>query len=243
MYPHATIYQFGKSHGYGELALHASRARRFFYRFLRSLGGGLIGFGVIAVIFVFWPPIKEEILFRTGKSEVKLEYNGFGKLLEFVEADRISRVQEEARELGVDSNFSIVVPKIGAKSKAIANVDPGREEEYKDALMKGVAHAKGTAFPGEGRNIFLFAHSTSSPSFISRYNAVFYLLKEVEKGDEVVVFFADKKYEYRVTEKNITEPNDISWLKDTGEERLVLQTCWPPGTISKRLLVVAKPKI
>lgn len=142
------------------------------------------------------------------------------------------------------SNFSVVIPRIGANENVIANVDPSNENEFLKVLQKGVAHARGTAFPGMNGNIYLFAHSTDSFWNVGRYNAVFYLLKEMEIGDGVTIFFQGKRYDYEVNDKQIVDASEVSHIKaDLGRgERLILQTCWPPGTAWKRLLVFAKPK-
>jgi len=42
--------------------------------------------------------------------------------------------------------------------------------------------------------IFLFAHSTDAPWNIIRYNAVFYLLRELDAGDGIIVFFLGKRF-------------------------------------------------
>ncbi len=134
------------------------------------------------------------------------------------------------------------MPKINAKSSVIANVDAAVEDEYFEALKSGIAHAKGTNFPGQGKNIFLFSHSTDSPLNIAQYNADFYLLRKLNSGDKIVVYFSDEKYVYEVDYKVVTGPADVSWFdNDLGGERLVLQTCDPPGTTWKRLIVIAKP--
>ena len=237
-----TIYQAGKSDTHGEAILALSKAARFYYNFLRGLGAGLIGFAVIVVLFTYGPIIKEEVLYNfrnvtPNESKISTE-----SLVDVAEADRIVAVQQEAQEQGVNSYFSVVIPKINAASNVIANVDASSEEDYQAALKNGIAHAKGTYFPGQGNNIFLFAHSTDSPINIARYNAVFYLLRKLEPGDDITVFFADEKYRYQVEQKLVASPEDISWLtKDYGDEALILQTCDPPGTTWKRLLIIAKP--
>ncbi len=149
---------------------------------------------------------------------------------------------EEAAKYGVPTDFSIVIPKINAMAKIISQVNPDNEKEYRAALMKGVAHSYGTGFPGTNSTIFLFAHSTNTLANVSKYNAVFYELKDLEPGDKIIVFFSGFKYTYTVTEKQTVGAKDTDWLtEDTGEERLVLSTCWPPGTTLKRLIVIAKP--
>jgi LPXTG-site transpeptidase (sortase) family protein len=242
MYPQGTIYRFdGQPHG--EVNLHPNLLVRTAFYLLRGVGAGLIGFAVIAAIFTFGPIVKEELLYTTGKKEVSgVVESGFGQLLaDFAEAKKIEQVKAEAQSYGVNSYFSVVIPKIGAASNIVANVSLVDKEEYLAALQSGVAHAKGTHFPGQGESIFLFSHSTDSPVNFARYNAVFYLLGRLEPGDRVIVFFADGRYEYKIRELVVTEAQDTDWLEDKGEEVLILQTCYPPGTSWKRQLVVAKP--
>lgn len=144
-----------------------------------------------------------------------------------------------------DTEFSILIPKLGANAKVFANISPLNKSEFLPVLQKGVAHAKGTVFPGMKGNIYLFAHSTDNFWDAGRYNAVFYLLKDLVSGDEVIVFFENKRFNYKVTESKIVEPSDVSTLTQSQgekEETLILQTCWPPGTTWKRLLVFAKRK-
>lgn len=141
----------------------------------------------------------------------------------------------------VSTEFGIVIEKINANSKVVTNVDPGNEKEYVQALTKGVAHARGTSLPGERGNIYLFSHSTDAPWNIVRYNAVFYLLRELDKGDRVILFYQDRRYDYIVFDKQVVEPNDTSYLTNTYDQSvLTLQTCDPPGTLFKRLIVRAK---
>ncbi len=143
----------------------------------------------------------------------------------------------------VSSQFGIIIPKIGANAPIIPNVDAGNPDVYLPALKTGVAHAAGTVFPGVTGNIFLFAHSTDSFWNVGRYNAIFYLIKELETGDEIDVFFNGVRHIYKVVEKKVVEPSEIGYLTQTlPYEQLTLQTCWPPGTTLKRLLVIARPE-
>lgn len=230
MYPHGIVYQKGKSGRHSEFRPHPSRLVKFGYHFLRILGSGLVTFAIVGVIFSFWPIASEEIKFRLGKSREPM--SGFGELIN----------KSMAQSYGLDPYFSLNIPKINSKANIIPNVDPGDFGEYSQALKQGVAQAKGTGFPGQGKTIFLFSHSTDSPLNFNRYNAVFYLLRKLEVGDRIMVYFLDQTYTYQVTQKIITEVKDTSWLRDQGEgERLILQTCDPPGTSLRRLLIIAWP--
>jgi LPXTG-site transpeptidase (sortase) family protein len=247
MYPHGIIYHADSDNSHGDVFLRAPRRVRIAYGFFRGIGAGLIGFVVIAFLFTFWPVISSEFTYSVNANVVDTRPDPVLKLeqetLIDVEAqekstnlaESIAAVQKEAEELGVDSHFSIVVPKINATSNIIANVDTSNE------LKNGVAHAAGTFFPGQDKTIFLFSHSTNSALNVAQYRAVFYLLRKLENGDKVIIFFADKKYEYEVVDKKTVGASDVEWMtRDFGEERLILQTCTPPGTDWQRLLVFAK---
>ena len=231
MYPHQDIYRSGKSKLSGEINLSPSLVKRTAYHLVRGFGAGVIAFGFIGIIFSFWPIFQSEFLYKFGPKN-KVEISKFAQIIN----------KSQAESLGVDPYFSIYIPKIEAKAKVISNVDAGSQKAYLEALTEGVAHAAGTAFPGQGKTIYLFSHSTDSVINISRYNAVFYLLRKLEKGDRIIVYFLGQEHTYVVTDKVITEATDTSWLTDNGQgERLVLQTCDPPGTSWRRLLLIAKP--
>lgn len=141
------------------------------------------------------------------------------------------------------TGFSLIIPNIGINEKVFANVDPGNPKEYLNILQKGIAHAKGTAFPGENGTVYIFAHSVDNFWNVGRYNAVFYLLNKLENENNITIFFNDKRFDYKVTDKKIVDANDVQYLNPSFEkgEKLILQTCWPPGTTWKRLLIFAEP--
>lgn len=227
MFPNGIIYQAGKSGKTGEFLLRPKFWARVFYHTIRAFGGGLIGFAVIALAFSYYPVIRDEVSYQL-KTPSKV---GFADILD-----------TKAIDYGLDPQFSVYVPKINAKADIIPNVNPGSYSEYSKALQKGVAHAAGTNFPGQNKLVYLFSHSTNSALNFARYNAVFFLLRKVESGDKIIVFFMGKEYEYIVSKKFVVDSTDNSWLTDKNNgEYLVLQTCDPPGTSLRRLIVVARP--
>lgn len=140
----------------------------------------------------------------------------------------------------VDSDFGIIIPKLAANARVIANVDPYDAKAYQWQLTRGVAHARGTAVPGAMGNMFLFAHSSEDFYNAIRYNSVFYLLPKLERGDEIIMYYKGVKFTYAVTEKKLVDAKDVSYLtEEQSGQTLTLMTCWPPGTTLKRLLVFA----
>jgi len=237
MFPRGVIYDRKKKSLHGSVNLQATLKQVILYSFIRGIGSGLIAFAVIAVLFMYWPIIQTEVQYQLHPPGASVAIN----LVDLAKAERVAEIQKETADLGLSSGFSIYIPKIGAKANITANVDASNETAYLDALSHGVAHAAGTNFPGQGKTIFLFAHSTDAPWNVERFNAVFYLLKDLSVGDKITVYFADNRYDYSVTGREIVAADDTSFFTDQVGERLILQTCYPPGTTQKRLLIIAEP--
>jgi len=134
--------------------------------------------------------------------------------------------------------FGLQIDKLGIMVPVIQDVDGNNKEEYNRSLQKGVAHYKGTALPGEGKNVFIFGHS-SSVVVPGELGKIFAKINDLEKGDKVKIYFREKEYLYDVSEKYIVEKTDTSVLKKTDKQTLTLMTCWPLGTNDKRLIVRA----
>lgn len=141
-----------------------------------------------------------------------------------------------------NTDFSIVIPKINATAPVIDNVDPLNSSLYLKALKSGVAHAEGTAYPGTIGNVYLFAHSTDAFYNVGKYNAVFFLIGHLNSGDEIDVYFRGLRYKYIVYDKKVVDPSETKYLGILleGQKTLTLQTCYPPGTTIKRLVVLGK---
>lgn len=139
-------------------------------------------------------------------------------------------------------DFGIVIPKINANASVIKNVDPYNKGEYQIALTKGIAHARGSAVPGDtDGSVFLFSHSSVNFFEASKYNSIFYLLNKLEYGDEIIVYYLGEKYIYQVQDKKTVNPDEVSYINSYSPGgRVVLMTCSPAGTTLKRLLITAK---
>lgn len=221
------------------------------YLILRSVGNFLLLFAIFGVFATFGPALFYEVQYQVIKTRgVTFQVNnatsgdqlaGKAQTASFSDLLTGSKEQEITPP---NTDFSIVIPKIGAAAKIFPNVDPSDENAFLPVLQEGVAHAKGSVFPGDRGNIYLFSHSTDNFWDVGRYNAVFYLLKDLNVGDEVVIFYLGKRYDYFVTGQKTVDPSDTSYITNAqnGSEQLILQTCWPPGTTWQRLLVFARPR-
>ena len=142
----------------------------------------------------------------------------------------------------------IVIPKMG---KNIPLVDVSIDhwasfetmhEVFMDELKKWVVRYPGTAEPGNPGNVYIFWHSSNFPWVKSDYNDVFALLDKLEKGDEIIIYYYQKKFVYKVTEHREVKPGDVKTLesRDNSKKELSLMTCWPVGTTLDRLIVFAE---
>jgi len=140
----------------------------------------------------------------------------------------------------VNTDFAVIVPKIGINAKIVGSVNPIDKKEYTAALKSGVAHASTSFFPDQNGVVYLFSHSTNYEWFIKDLNAIFYLLKNLELQDKIILIYKGKRYTYALREKRIVEATETSYMMPIkGQRTLILQTCWPPGSTYERLLLFA----
>ena len=232
-------------------------SKRYKIVFAIRFSGYLLFFtGLLAIVFLLGPLFQAEVKYRTNRifgvkktiASVVAINPAIPTTNEPVASDNnggpnsFSNVEvQENQIIPVSTDFGIVIEKIDANAKIIANVNPGNEKEYAKALQAGVAQALGSTAPGEKGNLYLFSHSTDAPWNIIRFNAIFYLLRELEKGDRVVIFYQNKRFDYIVYDKVVASPMDVSYLTNKYDMPvLTLQTCDPPGTLLNRLIVRAK---
>lgn len=209
---------------------------------LNRIGKLMILLAVGAIIGFLWPIIREEAKYAFGQTKA-------GKVAERVANTEMkmvigtkSEIENLPNWIVPDREYSIYIPKILAKARVIGNVNAADKSVYSAALKEGVAEAAGLAHPGERGTTYLFAHSAGNSYESIRYNAIFYLLNKMEPGDEVEIVYKDKLHKYQVETREIIAAEDVKYFDDQKEEeKLVLQTCYPPGTAWKRLIVVAKP--
>jgi sortase A len=110
----------------------------------------------------------------------------------------------------------------------------------KSALHDGTLHLKGTSFPWQqDANVYIAGHRLGYPH--TKSWLVFWDLNELRRGGRVVLTDSDgTKYVYRVYDRFILGPNDISATKPVeGMSVISLQTCTLPN-YTERLIVRAE---
>jgi sortase A len=200
-------------------------------KILRILSSILIFLSILFLGLIFYPIAVQEVTYKVNETlGVKYTVNETKKA-------------KEKKLVPSNTDFSIIIPKIAAVAPVISEVDYTNSDIFLKVLKKGVAHAKGTAYPDQVGNVYIFAHSTDAFYNVGNFNAVFYLLGKLNKGDEVVLYYKGNKYTYSVSEVKVVSKDDSYYLGKISEGKtLTLQTCYPPGTTLKRLVVIANFK-
>lgn len=215
--------------------------------FQAKLGIGLVALALGGITGPFIPSIRLETGFLSNRARIAIQqFNNVAiekkpSLPPAVPVLFNPLVTEDGASIDpINTDFSLIVPKVGINAPVIPTVDPTNPGKYLEALKTGVAHASTSFFPDEDGTVYLFSHSTNYDWFVKDLNAVFYLLKNLNENDLIVIFYQGKRYTYRLREKRIVKPTEISYLvPQSGKKSLILQTCWPPGSISERLLIFA----
>ena len=140
----------------------------------------------------------------------------------------------------VGSEPKIIIPKINVEIPAVYTEPAVDEGAVQRALEGGVLHYATSSNPGEVGNAVYFGHSSNNILNRGKYKFAFVLLNRLEPGDTFMLEKDSRRYIYKVTEKKIVEPNNLSVLDDHDKPTATLITCDPPGTSLKRLIVIGE---
>lgn len=143
----------------------------------------------------------------------------------------------------VSKDPKIIIPKINVEIPVIYDEPTIDEAAIERALEKGVVHYPTTSSPGEIGNGVIFGHSANNILNKGKYKFAFVLLKRLETGDTFYIQKDGKRYAYKVFDKKIVPPTDVSVLYPTFPDKpatFTLITCDPPGTSLNRLVVTGE---
>lgn len=209
--------------------------------------------GIISILFSVWPYFSwqlttaKRLSFKAEEApipqgQVLSESTNFTQGVQVIkDADGFSYFvttdQEASQSAETNSvrpkEFYLTIPKLKIE-KAKTRIDSLN-------FYTSLAHFPKTALPGEVGNSFITGHSVL-PQFNDPkdYRAIFTKLGDLEVGDDVIATVGDQTYHYVVQYAKIVDPHDLSVLapiSPTGRN-LTLMTCVPPGTSTKRLVVI-----
>lgn len=99
-------------------------------------------------------------------------------------------------------------------------------------LKRGPGHLQGTVMPGAKGNCVIAGHRDTH----------FRVLKNIEKGDEILIESRQGTYKYKVTGVSVVTPDNTDSLLPTSKGVLNLITCFPfdyVGSAPRRFIVHA----
>jgi sortase A len=136
-----------------------------------------------------------------------------------------------------DEDMTLTVPNM----KRVKDI-PVYGDSVKDetALRNGTLHVKDTGFPWQQEaNVYIAGHRLGYPRTDSFF--VFWDLNKLKRGERVLLTDSeDTRYVYRVFDRRVVGPNEISVKKPIEGKNIVsLQTCTLPN-YSDRLVVQAE---
>jgi len=205
------------------------------------LPNSLIIFGVMFLTLAYGPVVRDEAWYRLKELKHQVyKLNAEDGVEDSVFSRYLSASTVTLQPVNTD--FSIVIEKLGVSAPIVRDVSVTDEDAYFAALHNGVAHASVSPYPSESPgNVYLFAHSAVNFWELGQYAKVFNLARKLEVGDSIHVFYENKDYVYEVVNKEVYKGWDTYPLtRSVIEPTLTLQTCDPPGTTLNRLVITAK---
>jgi sortase A len=119
----------------------------------------------------------------------------------------------------------IRIPAIGLEKVVVAGTRSGD-------LRKGPGIYDQTVFPGAAGTTAIAGHRTT-------FGAPFRDIDDLDSGDEIVVEMPYATLTYRVRTSRIVPPTDVSVLRQTSRDQLVLSACHPLFSAEERIVVFA----
>ncbi len=136
-----------------------------------------------------------------------------------------ARHPDEPQQRG-DTVAKLVIPRLDAELYVVEGDDTGE-------LRRGPGHISGTAMPGGHGNCVIAGHRDTH----------FRILKDIRKGDDIVLETRYGEFLYRVKSTGVISPRNNRPLRPTSGAELHLITCYPfhyVGAAPQRFIVEAQ---
>lgn len=135
----------------------------------------------------------------------------------------------------------VIIPKINVEIPVVYDIKTVDEAAIQHALERGVVHYASTPDPGQKGNSVFVGHSSNNIFNKGKYKFAFVLLSKLEVGDTFYLTKDSVRYAYKIYEKKIVAPDDVSVLRANDKPATAtLITCDPPGTSLHRLIVIGE---
>jgi sortase A len=187
----------------------------------RFVSYGLIA-GGLALLFLGARDLLES---RAGQAEAQREFDNIepAKPSPFPSGSPV--VPQPMPQLG-DAVAKLIIPRLDTELYVVEGDGAGE-------LRRGPGHMAGTPMPGQDGNCIIAGHRDTH----------FRVLKDIRKGDAIVLQTGAGRYTYRVSGTQVVLPSNTASLKPTRDAELHLITCYPfyyLGSAPQRFVVQAR---
>lgn len=122
----------------------------------------------------------------------------------------------------------VLIPSIGVDME----IFEGPDEKTLD--KGGIWRIPTTSTPDQGGNTVISGHRWR---YLPPSNSTLYLLDKVKDGEPVIVYWQGKEYDYRISGREVVDPNRVEILNNTATPRLTIFTCTPLYSTKQRLVL------
>ena len=225
---------------------------------MKFLGFVLISFGIVVVLYVFFPVISYYVylssafasssyeapvpdrfvmknethisdLLEQGISSLTSDYTDASNWFPGIEND-LDKIPNGKK---IES-YKLSIPKLGIVDAKVSTVDTLLSEHL-------VQYFSTSNNPVDKGTSVIFGHSTLPQLFSpENYKTIFANVHTLDTDDEFVIEVEGKKYTYKIFSRNIVSPDDPNIFSQSFDNSYItLVTCTPPGTVWKRLVLRA----
>jgi len=209
---------------------------------VKRLWKPFFAFFIIAFLILNWSEISWMFNYQVVSRFFSELFQGEANEIEFDFSQDGGSLNSEDFEYS-DKENGLEIPKINIEAPLIfpGTLDGEKIHEY---LNEGVVWYPDSALPGTTGQTIILGHSAPSGWPKIKYDWVFTHLVDMEKGDEIFVYFNNRKYIYEVKEKLFFEKGEEvpEYSLTNSENVLILISCWPPGKDIRRIGVSAELK-
>ncbi|TSC91336.1 MAG: Sortase family protein [Parcubacteria group bacterium Licking1014_17] len=138
----------------------------------------------------------------------------------------------------------LVVPKINVSMPIVFGINGNSISSMYDGLNRGVVHYSLSPMPGTMGAAMILGHSSDYIWKNNPYGAAFALLNKLKPGDTMFVEYSDgRRFNFKVNQSVIFNPlsvdSEIELMQAAKVPSLILVSCWPVGSVVKRIAVEA----
>lgn len=231
------------------------RKKKNFKKIIRVFSLLLFLFGIITLIYTFFPLISWQIYFAPAfaSSEIATPIPKTTVVNSSIIKSLLTDVTNNLKGVNYydaqnwfpnykmvkSSNekvesYTLSIPILNIKDAAVTTID--------NELDRHLVNYSGTSIPPDNGNSVVFGHSTLPQLFNPNdYKTIFANAYKLKVGDKIFINITGVVYRYDIFNILVVDPTDTSiFAQNYNDSYLTLITCTPPGTTWKRLVIKSR---